>query len=104
MPAYVINQFEIFDMEKYKEYQKIGAPTIKEHGGRALAAGGRREDFEGETFPGGATPRTIILEFDTFEQAKAWYLCPRYQEAVKVRNQCARARVFIIDDAIRPTS
>jgi uncharacterized protein (DUF1330 family) len=95
--AYVINQFDIFDLTKYKEYQKVGAPTISKHGGHALAAGGETEDFEGgPTFPGG-TPRVVILEFPTFEQAKNWYHSPEYQEAVRLRNLCARSRVFIVD-------
>jgi uncharacterized protein (DUF1330 family) len=98
MAAYVINQFDIYDLAKYKEYQKVGAPTIGKHGGHALAAGGKIEDFEGNpAFPGGVTPRVVILEFPTFEQAKNWYLSPEYQEAVRLRNLCARSRVFIVD-------
>ena len=97
MSAHVINQFDIFDLTKYKEYQKVGAPTITKHGGHALAAGGKTEDFEGDpTFPG-VTPRVVILEFPTFDQAKNCYRSPEYQEAVRLRNLCARSRVFIVD-------
>lgn len=98
MPAYVINQFAIFNHEAYKAYQKVGSPTIAKHGGRVLAAGLDVTDYEGSaTFPNGPEPRVIILEFDTLAQAKGWYESPEYQAAVRIRETCAKARVFIVD-------
>lgn len=97
MPAYVVNQFSIADIDQYRAYQKIGAPSIAQYGGRVLAAGGEVVDYEGKTFPDGPDPRTIILEFDTLEAAKRWYESPEYQSAIPVRQGCSQARVFIID-------
>ena len=97
MPAYVVNQFSIHDVDRYKEYQKIGAPSIAQYGGRVLAAGTEVVDYEGVTFPEGPQPRVIILEFDSLEAAKRWYESPEYQSAIPIRESCAKGRVFIVD-------
>jgi uncharacterized protein (DUF1330 family) len=97
MPAYVVNQFSITDQDMYKEYQKVGAPSIKQYGGRVLAAGTDVIDLEGKTFPDGPAARVIILEFDDLEAARRWYLSPEYQSAILIRERCSKGRVFIVN-------
>ena len=97
MPAYVVNQFSIEDAARYKDYQKVGAPSIAQYGGRVLAAGTDVVDYEGVTFPDGPQPRVIILEFETLEAAKRWYESPEYQSAIPIRERCAKGRVFIVN-------
>lgn len=99
MVAYVVNQFAILDADRYKDYQKIGAPSIAQYGGRVLAAGTDVTDFEGVTFAEGPPPRVIILEFDTLEAAQRWYESEEYQAAKRIRETCAMGRVFIVDGA-----
>jgi uncharacterized protein (DUF1330 family) len=38
-----------------------------------------------------------ILEFPTFEEAKAWYLSPAYQEASKHRFQGGDYRFILVE-------
>lgn len=97
MPAYVVNQFSIENIDRYRDYQKIGAPSIAQYGGRVLAAGVDVIDYEGVTFDDGPQPRVIILEFDTLEAAERWYKSPEYQSAIPIRESCAKARVFVVN-------
>ncbi len=93
MPAYAIfvkerttNQAEL---DIYA--QKAGASGA----GHALtrrAVYGRHEVLEGPPIEG-----AVVLEFPTFEEARAWYQSPAYQDAVKHRWAGAEYRAFIIE-------
>ncbi len=39
----------------------------------------------------------LMVEFDSFEKAKAWRASPEYAEATKVRESCARSNVIVVE-------
>lgn len=71
-----------------------GAPqAFALYGGRILARGGRSEAMEGRSTP----QRSVVIEFDSYEQAVACYRSEQYQEARGHREGVAVAEVIIVE-------
>ncbi|SEB58599.1 DUF1330 domain-containing protein [Streptomyces sp. TLI_105] len=68
----------ISDPEKVAAYDKLAGPAVKAGGGRLLAALGSRV----VAHDAGIAERTILIEFDSFEQAVAAHESAAYQEAL----------------------
>jgi uncharacterized protein (DUF1330 family) len=85
MAAYVITDITITDPAGYEEYRKLAAPTIEAYGGKFVVRGGKVETLEGEWSP----KRLVVVEFESFEQAKRWYGSQEYGAAKKVRQRTA---------------
>jgi uncharacterized protein (DUF1330 family) len=93
MAAYVIAQMAVDDVETYNEYARAVGPTVAPFGGRILVAANHADILEGEqTFP-----RTVIGEFPTLEQARAWYESPAYEAIRRLRHAASRGTVFIVE-------
>jgi uncharacterized protein (DUF1330 family) len=67
----------ISDPEALAAYAKLAAPAVQAGGGRFLARGGKIEAHEA-----GVNERTVIVEFDSFEQAVATYESEPYRAAL----------------------
>jgi uncharacterized protein (DUF1330 family) len=93
MPAYVVVNVEVTTPEEYAEYIKQAPVSIAKYGGRYLARGGRAETLEGEWQP----KRFVVLEFPTYEQAKAWWNCDDYREPKKLRQRTAKTNMIVVD-------
>jgi len=65
------------DPEKLASYNKLAASAVAAGGGRTLARGGRVVAHDA-----GIAERTILVEFDSFEQAVAAHESEAYQEAL----------------------
>ena len=70
---------------------KAGA-SLAGHHVKVLAAYGRQEVLEGPEVEG-----VVIVEFPTFEEAKAWYDSPAYREAREHRFRGADYRAVIVE-------
>lgn len=93
MPAYVIVDLQdIIDAEKLNAYRPHGFAAVQKYGGRYLARGGETASLEG----GWTSQRVALLEFDTLEQARAWYDSPEYRAARKIRDGASRTRILAI--------
>jgi len=95
MPAYVVANVEIHDPEDYRAYTAETPASIARHGGRFAARAGRTEVLEGD-WP---YNRLVILEFPTYEDAKAWYESPDYQELIEIRHATATSLLVLVDGA-----
>lgn len=93
MPAYVIVEIEVHDAVRYEDYKQTAAAAVAAHGGRYLARGGRTELLEGDRQPA----RTVILEFPSFEQARAWWSATDYAPAKALRQATATSRMVLVD-------
>lgn len=69
----------ISDPAKLAAYDKLAGQAVKAAGGRLLSRGARAVAFDG-----GIAERTILIEFDSFEQAVAARESEEYQEALIV--------------------
>ncbi|MEU9000387.1 DUF1330 domain-containing protein [Streptomyces caniferus] len=67
----------ISDPEKLAAYNKLAPPAVKAGGGRVLVRGSRVVAHDA-----GIAERTVLIEFDSFEQAVAAHESAAYQEAL----------------------
>jgi len=93
MSAYVIVDIEVIDPVRYEEYKKLAAPTVTAYGGRYVVRGGATETLEGDWVP----KRFVVLEFETVEQAKAWWSSPEYAPAKALRQQTANTQMIVAE-------
>ena len=95
--AYWINTFRsVSDPQKVEAYIALAGPAMRSSGGRFLARGNPARAFES-----GVLERTIVIEFDSVEQAVAAYESPAYQEALRALGDGAVRDLRIIE-AITP--
>ena len=81
MAAYFIAQYVVNDAALYGEYAAAAGPTVAAHGGEVIVFDVAAETIEGNP-PG---PQTVIIKFETTEQAKGWYDSNEYQDIVSKR-------------------
>ena len=94
MPAYLVTQVEVFNIEKFKgEYSKNAAPIAEQYGGKFLVEGGAPEHIEGDWHP----KRMAILEFESAEAARKFYYSPEYTEARKAREGIADFNMVLVE-------
>ena len=74
------------------EYAKVAGPVIQAGGGRFLARGTPVKAFEG-----GLRERSVLIEFDSVEQAVAVYQSPEYRVALDLLDGAAERDVRIIE-------
>ena len=60
-------------------YAKLSGPAITAAGGRILARG-----LPAQVYEAGLQQRTVVIEFDSVEQARAAHDSPAYQAALAV--------------------
>ena len=74
------------------EYAKLAGPAIQGGGGRFLARG-----MPSNTYEAGKNMRTIVIEFESVQQAKTTFESPAYQAACRVLEGFAERDIRIIE-------
>ena len=69
---------EIKDPAKLAAYARLAGPALEAGGGRMLARGLAVKAYES-----GQLERTVIIEFDSVEEALAVHESPAYQQALR---------------------
>ena len=78
MAAYWISVYkEIFDEAKVAAYAQLAGPALRGAGGKIIARG-----MPEQTYESGEQTRTVIIEFESVEAARAAHDSPAYQEAL----------------------
>ncbi len=90
--GYIIGHITVNDPEAYKEYVERDTPILERLGGRFIVRGGPSEAPEGALYD-----RHVVIEFPSYEMAKAAYHDPDYQEVVKIRHRTADSRIIIVE-------
>ncbi|MCO5366375.1 DUF1330 domain-containing protein [Pseudomonas alliivorans] len=93
MKAYWIAQVDVTDSQQYSEYTQRAPAAFALFGGKFMARGGRSEALEGRTTP----QRTVVIEFESYEQAISCYRSPEYQEAMSHRKGASKAEIVIVE-------
>jgi uncharacterized protein (DUF1330 family) len=73
-------------------YAKLAGPAISAGGGRVLVRGTPAQVYEA-----GLPQRTVVIEFDSVEQARATHDSPAYQEALAVLGDGAVRDIRIVE-------
>jgi uncharacterized protein (DUF1330 family) len=90
--AYIIARVTVSDTGSYAEYAKGAFQAMRKYGARILARGGRSEALEGE-----ARARNVILEFESYDQAKAYFNSPEYQAARALRVGGSQGEFVVVE-------
>lgn len=91
--AYIVCCYrEIKDPDCLDAYAKLGGPAVEANGGRILARGGRVHSLEG-----GIEERTIVVEFNSFEEALAHYHSDVYKLALEALGDGAVRDMRIVE-------
>jgi uncharacterized protein (DUF1330 family) len=98
MAGYIIAEVQVTDPERYEEYRRQVEGTIAAYGGKYLVRGGQSEALEGDAPRG----RLVVLEFASFERARAWYDSQEYAGPKALRQQTSTGRVILVDGYNQP--
>lgn len=88
----VVCYHSVSDEAALKEYARIAAPATQSAGGRYLARG-----MPAKTYESGLNQRTVVVEYDSVEQAIAAHDSPAYQAALKALGNGAKRDVRIVE-------
>ena len=91
--AYWVSAYRaVYDAEKLAAYAKLAGPALTAAGGRFLARGEAAATFEL-----GQKQRTVLIEFDSVEQAVAAHDSPAYQAALDALDDGAERDIRIVE-------
>ena len=77
MKGYVVCVYKsISNEEKLKEYAVKAKAAVEKYKGKFLVRGGKSISNEGEK-----SPRTVIIEFPSYDEANSFYNSKEYQDA-----------------------
>lgn len=80
------------DAETYKSYQAANAAPFAEYGAKFLVRAGTQQGREGQTLP-----RSVVIEFASYEDAIACYESESYSAAKAVRESAANGTLVIVE-------
>ena len=80
MKGYVVCVYKnITNEEKLKEYAVKARAAVESFDGKFLIRGGKTSLKEGEN-----SPRTVVIEFPSYDEANLFYQSKEYQEAHEI--------------------
>lgn len=97
--GYVIFVEEIVDWDLYlNEYLPPAGETLEDHGGTLAVWNEDPDVIEGEWNHN----MTVVLEFPSVEDARAWYSDPAYEEVKPIRHEACEYAHAVISSAFSP--
>ena len=82
----------VHDTAQYDKYRQANGPVFAEYGARFLVRGGDQQVVEGK-----AKPRTVVIEFPSYEAAKACYESDGYKAAKALREAVSASDLVIVE-------
>jgi uncharacterized protein (DUF1330 family) len=91
--AYAVAEIEVTDAAKFKPYLDGTAVIVPQAGGRFLARGNKTLVLAG------AAPKPVVavVEWDSFEQAQAFFNSDAYKKLIPDRDSGSSFRAFIVE-------
>ena len=91
--AYWISMYRsIRDPQALAAYASLAGPALREAGGRFLARG-----LPARVYEAGLEQRTVLIEFDSVEQAIAAHDSPAYQRALAALGNAVERDLRIVE-------
>ena len=82
----------VHDAGKYEEYKALNAVAFKKYGAKFLVRAGEQQSREGD-----AHPRTVVLEFPSYQAAVECYVSSEYKKALQLRLGIADSNLIIVE-------
>ncbi|MCK5089364.1 MAG: DUF1330 domain-containing protein [Hyphomicrobium sp.] len=90
--GYVIAHAEVTNPEKWAEYVAESKVALDKYGGKPIVRGGRCEIAEGK-----GCPRNVILEFASYDDARAYAFSPEYAKAKALRQGAGVIDIVVVE-------
>ena len=93
MKGYVVCVYKsITNQEKLKEYAVKARVAVEKYKGKFLIRGGKSVSKEGAT-----SPRTVVIEFPSYDEANTFYQSEEYQDAHSILKGSVERQFQIIE-------
>ena len=92
--GYWVVRANVNKAEEYSKYVEIATGIIKNYKGKFLIRGGRSTSNEGDK-----SPRTVVIEFPTYDEANNFYNSKEYQDAHSILEGYAERQHQTIEGA-----
>ena len=90
--GYWIAHGRVDDPEAYDLYRAANAAPLAEYGGQFLVRGGEQDIKEGTS-----KPRTVVIEFPSYQAALDCYASEGYQAARKLREGISESDLIVVE-------
>ena len=90
--GYIIARAEVTNATQWALYAAKAGEAIALYGGRPLVRGGRAEVAEGS-----GRARNVVIEFESFEQARKYAHSPEYAAARKLREGAGCLDIMVVE-------
>jgi uncharacterized protein (DUF1330 family) len=90
--GYWMASVRIRDPQRYPDYIAANKAAFDKYGAKFVVLGGKFELANGKS-----SDRHVVIEFDSFETAKACFHSPEYQAALRIFETCADSDLVIVE-------
>jgi len=92
LKGYWIPHLDVHNPQGFQAYRDLADAAHKQFGSKLLARGGRREVVEGQM-----RARNVLREFNSYDEAQAFYHGPEYSRAHPLREPHSECDFLIIE-------
>ena len=93
MKGYIVCVYKsITNQEKLKEYAVKARVAVEKYKGKFLIRGGKSSSKEGDK-----SPRTVVIEFPSYDEANTFYQSKEYQDAHSILKSNVERQFQIIE-------
>ncbi|MDP3342025.1 MULTISPECIES: DUF1330 domain-containing protein [Alphaproteobacteria] len=90
--GYVVARAKVSNATQWAAYAAKASEAIRKFGGTPLVRGGMMTVAEGE-----GRARNVVIEFESFEAAKAYAMSQDYAEARKLREGAGEIDIVVVE-------
>ena len=90
--GYWIARIDVHDPESYKQYIEAGQAAYARYNAKFLVRSGKYDAVEGE-----GRSRNVVIEFPSFDDARACYESPEYARARPFRQKAATGEIILVE-------
>jgi uncharacterized protein (DUF1330 family) len=92
--GYVIARSKVTNATQYALYAAAAGEAMKKYGGNPIVRGGQMTVAEGE-----GRARNVVIEFESYDHAKAYAFSPEYAAARKLREGAGELDIVVVEGA-----
>ena len=93
MAAYIIFDVEVTDPTLADDYLKLANESLTPFQSKTIVHAGALEVLDGDWEP----ERVVVVEFESMEQARQWYMSPAYTKAKDILRRAANCNVILVE-------